>query len=1718
MIKSNYMEKLEKFIPEISDKTQTNESETEKSSTMKARLRQLFAFFHSKDQEVAAIENSAKHLEPEEISDIKEELRLEEKLKVINTEAQALEKEALELEKSEPKEISPAETYFNQELLPFLKVIASGEELSRLVSELRLAAEKKLAKNKGKKTEEKTIATMKQLLIDRCRETIVCAEKFKKSGKGQSPDSDLLLRSKIITLAAGDTKALEKYSLLGYKERHEALFNGYLNFERSYYSNSKIDADAIHLLMSAGFKDDFLKLRPNERRDIISEYDNQLIVAIIDSNQEKNGDRSDLYNELGYAMDCQSKECSREVYEKMVACGALYYVIKHLDKFQRVVSPADLSDFARHYSTAYPYMLDNLFEGIEKTDWTEEEKMEARRNVLKFHNVTDSNRRYYFNREEMKEFKDIADNIKELDLAEDIPGIKRELEMGRLPYFFECRHGFKTLIENEPEYLIALASRYDQEHLLIHRLSDPYLQELKKNYVEKLARQGDLDIISELEKKGELSAVISKELYLSLADQQGYVADLDCAINVDDEIFARYIQTRPNQKSIFRNINKIRLERPEFKGIMEYRRMAEYVRDFFVGSISDSKIYEEMKLQPNLMSDSSFADFQEQFDANVKAVADYLGKKLDNEEEKQKIISFIIRFGVDALTYKPENFQSLLNEAKELPSSVWAESAERFRNTAEFVREMEGEEKRRFLSDLQIAASIFGKQDTQFVNFFLKKEGVNTGANIASHDLFDAAFRYSDGFASLDEAKQKVLRKIIPGIDRVVSLREKLKESSAPETEETLRKKLADSFGFLIKNWKDEDLEKFCGYVKEFGNKPFIQLFSLYKQISQCEPAALPLEMRARLLKLTGLKINKTETSEQLLQRLNEKISAIVPEVDQGEARQCAISTFTKLRLDALNGKYQDAASGYTAPFLRGELREEAANGDPDRFSSFNYSSLVEGRANNQWAMNLWLYIYGTEGALGDKAVEMAKMFDNAEYRDEVLLKYKNEWLENLSNGDSRLNLKLDSICSTVNYFGGAGNLKHVESLSNLITNIRDHAWGNPHTVERTKKEIETLLIEQEKRFDKEKWSLDARSDFYNLSADIIEAAPSLYSSFQPLFDRLDGKEMKQFARECLPLYQAKLVAMQSQDLKYKPKELVTLRNAITVLAAKLELYPEDKQENLAEHKQELLDDLQAKFQTRFGINHIPEEINKESIRTISNCIRYLGNISRRNQKSEALISLYLSLSLNNEWKDFRAGKDIDINKHLIPACAQNIAAMIEKKRENTLPYALVDIAPEEVPEFQRILQSEVSSTMLGNVQTIDYKLLNLKHNIKDLADPDAFPEATDKQLLEICRSGSKSLNALLAKVYGETVGKTTVYNESEAKLKDQLANIYGIKNWDATAVKSIQDRVRPMNLIFNLLDKMEKEQLDLRVSELRDSLKPSPAIIDIYNRLEEGFKPESGAYASFRDLEYLEGLAVKAESQLSDQEKKDIESYLAPIREKMAGLERLMTRVKEYFSKLSDVANKSNQPMLKERLKDITTAFADSEGESIVQSYLTNDLNLIIENMRQCLGCLRKEINNDTNLSFGDYNKFFLMSRQGKDEGSIADQIVFLAPVKNLNTGEQELNFILDRIYGNKTSDLLVAHTLAVHKKYRSLKDKFKNAKLGVIVSNMALFSVGINQDDFIKKLKEKAALAAEPVFEERLEADIKESAFSDHYVEFADHEYGRKKGALSFSGVMIK
>lgn len=810
---------------------------------------------------------------------------------------------------------------------------------------------------------------------------------------------------------------------------------------------------------------------------------------------------------------------------------------------------------------------------------------------------------------------------------------------------------------------------------------------------------------------------------------------------------------------------------------------------------------------------------------------------------------------------------------------------------------------------------------------------------------------------------------------------------------------------------------------------------------------------------------------------------------------------------------------------LFSRLESSTAEQQETFFETINLSkSPVTDFTEKNWLQNLVRYVSVAEDYnvvnLNTKDKETVKDVFAGSYRDVVLTKIEEQLTAFLQNDASNsMPLELVMTSKIIDEAGGAGNLKYVEALGGIILKLKN-TFENKKVTIKTKGEISSLLLKQDERMNKEKWLQDDKAEFRNLSSDIIEAAPSLYTAFGPLLDQLNPKEVKVFLNENLPLYQARLVTIQEikgdDNIHYNPRDLVLIRDGIKKLAADLNSGSENRDTYLKNDKLRLIEEIKTDFKSRFNIEKVPDQFSNGNLRSIQNTIRYLGNISGRAMSHEAIISFYLGLKLNGDWDKFRQGQDIKLEEYLSGKQLQTLRPIVEKKNQSyNLPLEVAGIAPEKAQRFQELLQAEVSNSMVGNIATIDVKLDTLKRSLKELADPDIYEKTTEKEVMKLLLTDGKVINSTLAKIFGGLSGKNIELSDQENLMKTRLELIYHVDNWNQNQVEFIQQEIQPLSSVSNVINKLEEENVDQNIEELRKKIDPSGEIVEIFNSLGEDFKPESGALALSRDLSYLESLMVKNGDKLSAEDQEKAKNYLDSVKDKMIELESTMSRVKDYFVKMSKSKHLEKHTLLKSRLAEIEKVINSDQDNSMIISHLTKDLDLVIENMRQCLGCLRKEINNDTNLSFGDYNKFFMFNQSNKEKGSVADEIVFFLPVKH-EGGQSEMSFVMDRVYGSSTPDYLVSNIATLFKKYQSIKKEMPEAKISITVSDAALSSVGFNHELLVSKLKDILPEARLVEKGKDLVANIAESALSDNYVEFSNSG-ARSFGDKPFSGTVI-
>ena len=676
-------------------------------------------------------------------------------------------------------------------------------------------------------------------------------------------------------------------------------------------------------------------------------------------------------------------------------------------------------------------------------------------------------------------------------------------------------------------------------------------------------------------------------------------------------------------------------------------------------------------------------------------------------------------------------------------------------------------------------------------------------------------------------------------------------------------------------------------------------------------------------------------------------------------------------------------------------------------------------------------------------------------------------------------------------------------------------------------------------------WDNTERANFYATGAEIIMADSRLYQEFIDVFDRIDNpRDFKVFAQEIFPLFRAKLALLKEyddhsngvgvgyQDVSYASVDRDKLCNDLHNLLIPFtfmsrgddegdEAYRERREKGIATVKEKLFGEISGLFTEKFGIlpEAIPRELDKEGMRSVENMVLYLSNISDPDADKKGLIGFYLSLQLAKRddgttmWDAFRRGENCDPFDYLAPEVAQNVADRIWHSGEmSPLTMENTGIGSEErLREFRGVLQDETSEIRVGSVSTIDVRLQDLKGNIEELADPDLYDSAMDKAKAVIISQYSPKMIGKVATALWlrEAKGKETTFDETEEALAGELTRLLTDADLEVTPEniqKYLQQGFKELGPVAKTLALIREKDVTRKVAELQDMLVPQGEVAAIFGELGEQFRPESGVLALNADLEFLDSVVSKGEKNgafsgdAAEQARKlsVVREYLDGIEQRMAELDAIYSEIVKSFESIREPKEgEGGNRAVAEKMKEIRRII-DGRGEGqnpVIVSNCSTSMNMVIENMRACLSCKTKGINNDTDLTFGESHKFYVYSQTGaKERGSISDEIVYFVP-----TGEGEnlrMSFVMDQIYGTKNSDILLGHIGVLAKKARALKEQYPEVPISIFItsSGASSCSVPIDSENLLAHL---ASIEGVTVESGTRVVDIPESGYGDHYIE---------------------
>lgn len=693
-------------------------------------------------------------------------------------------------------------------------------------------------------------------------------------------------------------------------------------------------------------------------------------------------------------------------------------------------------------------------------------------------------------------------------------------------------------------------------------------------------------------------------------------------------------------------------------------------------------------------------------------------------------------------------------------------------------------------------------------------------------------------------------------------------------------------------------------------------------------------------------------------------------------------------------------------------------------------------------------------------------------------------------------------------------------------------------------------------------WDNVDKANFYATGAEILSADPRLYKEFIGVFDRLDdSRDFKMFAQEIFPLFRAKLALLKSyddhsngigvgyQDTSYRNVDMDQLCNDLHKLLIPFTFmgrgddegeraFRERREKGLVAVKEGLFGEISGLFTEKFGIipEAVPKELDKEGMRSVEDMVLYLSNIASQSVQEKNLIGYYLALQLSKRedgltmWDAFRRGEKCDPSDYLTPEAARTVADQILHSGEaSPLTAENTKIVSEErLREFEGALQEETSEIRVGGVSTIDVRLQNLKGNIEELADPDLYDDAMDKAKVAIISQYSPKMIGKVATALWqkEAKGREPAFNETETALADELIKLLVDAKLEVTPEniqKYLQQGFKELGPVAKTLTLIRESDVTKKVAELQDMLVPQGEVAAIFGELGEQFRPESGVLALNADLEFLDSIVSKGKKKgafsgdPAEQERKFgvVKEYLDGIEHRMAELDGIYSVIARSFEsiRVPDGGEGSNRAVV-EKMQEIRRIISGGEMDnSVIVSTCSINMNMIIENMRACLSCKTKGMNNDTNLTFGESYKFYVYSQNGvKEKGSISDEIVYFVP-----TGQGDdlrMSFVMDQIYGTKNSDILLGHVGVLAKKARALKDKYPEVPISIFVttSGASSCSVPIDSGNLLTHL---ASIEGVTVRSSTREVNIPKSGYGDHYIEIGGG--ARTSGMRMVSGVEV-
>lgn len=495
---------------------------------------------------------------------------------------------------------------------------------------------------------------------------------------------------------------------------------------------------------------------------------------------------------------------------------------------------------------------------------------------------------------------------------------------------------------------------------------------------------------------------------------------------------------------------------------------------------------------------------------------------------------------------------------------------------------------------------------------------------------------------------------------------------------------------------------------------------------------------------------------------------------------------------------------------------------------------------------------------------------------------------------------------------------------------------------------------------------------------------------------------------------------------------------------------------------------IKTTFESGLGLKNLPE-LTSEAINELTPSLIYLSNIEKPDEKKKAILSLFILLKILDKWDDFKAGKSVEVNEYLSDSVKEEVTEYLANRAE-------LDIFKEALPketeeQWIATLEGKAENMIIGETTSVADTLGDVERQNEHLLDEDNFSN-DEKIIFNLVKEhGQKAVAAALV----EKFKNRTFENEITKKLPIPQASDGAPAN--LTKLLPVWQKItRILGSLLEFTEAVKAANIAPQLKELEKALTPSINVVAIFQKLGEEMTAESGVLPITDDVEHLESLLHKNKESLTTEEFEEADAYIIRVKTLVIELNKVKDELAKKFVALHEASTKTTEigEIFRARLSEFKKIFLlePSERRVTLKSSMTGDLTDVIPQIRQCLGCMTKECNNDTNLTFGDRNRFSIITREAgmPNSTSISDELVTVQKTIDQGATNSGYSFVMDNIYGKSSRDILVANVLVVMKKLAAMQKISAAPPIDIFVTQAALFSCGIEQSYLEKRLREES------------------------------------------------